>query len=53
MKVELLNHKTKWLELKPTQVTWYGETAQLVFVSDISEQKKVQDEIKNLNFETM
>jgi PAS domain S-box-containing protein len=49
VKVELVSKKTKWLELKPTRVTWYGETAQLVFVSNITAQKNAQDELYMLN----
>ncbi len=49
VKVDVNDNKTKWLELKPTQVMWYGETAQLVFVSNITIQKKAQDELQHLN----
>ena len=31
--------KHKWLELKPTLISWYGESAYLVFVSNVSARK--------------
>ena len=39
----------KWLELNPTRITWYGDPAYLVFVSNITLRKKAEDELQLLN----
>lgn len=41
--------KLKWFEIKSTVITWEGETAVLTFVSDISDRKKTDYELKKLN----
>ncbi len=41
--------KPNWFEIKSTVITWEGETAVLTFVSDISDRKKTDDELKKLN----
>ncbi len=38
-----------WFEIKSTVITWEGETAVLTFVSDISDRKKTDEELKKLN----
>ena len=38
-----------WFEIKSTVISWEGETAVLTFVSDISDRKKTDDEMKKLN----
>lgn len=41
--------RLKWFEIKSTVITWEGETAVLTFVSDISDRKKTDEELKKLN----
>ncbi len=41
--------KLLWFEIKSTVITWEGESAVLTFVSDISDRKKTDDELKKLN----
>jgi len=41
--------RLRWFEIKSTVITWEGETAILTFVSDISDRKKTDDELKKLN----
>ncbi|HEY9113070.1 MAG TPA: ATP-binding protein [Bacteroidales bacterium] len=43
------NRKSKWLELKPKLISWYGEPAYLVFASNISLRKKAEQELQQLN----
>jgi len=43
------NKKSKWLELKPKLISWYGEPAYLVFASNISLRKKAEQELQQLN----
>lgn len=38
-----------WFEIKSTVITWEGETTVLTFVSDISDRKKTDEELKKLN----
>ena len=47
--VILNDKKPKWLELKPTKISWYGEPAHLVFVSNITPRKQAEEELKKLN----
>jgi PAS domain S-box-containing protein len=49
VQVILNDKKPKWLELKPTKISWYGEPAHLVFVSNITPRKQAEDELKKLN----
>jgi len=41
--------RLNWFEIKSTVITWEGETAVLTFVSDISDRKKTDEELKKLN----
>lgn len=43
------NKKSKWLEMKPKLISWYGEPAYLVFASNISLRKKAEQELQQLN----
>ncbi|HSG68293.1 MAG TPA: response regulator, partial [Bacteroidales bacterium] len=49
--IKFIDHKKKlkWFEIKSTVITWEGETAVLTFVSDISDRKKTDEELKKLN----
>jgi len=49
--IKFIDKKGKliWFEIKSTVITWEGETAVLTFVSDISDRKKTDDELKKLN----
>ncbi len=49
--IQFVNKKGKinWFEIKSTVITWEGETAVLTFVSDISDRKKTDEELKKLN----
>ena len=38
-----------WIELKATTISWNNEPANLVFVSDITKQKKAEKELNELN----
>lgn len=49
VKVVLNKKKPKWLELKPTNISWYGEPANLVFVSNITPRKQAEEDLKKLN----
>jgi len=49
LQVVLRNKKTKWLELKPAKISWYGEPAHLVFMSNITPRKKAEEDLKLLN----
>ena len=49
MKVKSGKSQVKWLELKPASITWYGEDAHLVFVSDITPRKEAETELQLLN----
>lgn len=49
VQVVINDKEAKWLELKPTNISWYGEPAHLVFVSNITPRKQAEDELKKLN----
>ena len=48
-RVAIGNGRKKWLELKPALITWYGDPAYLIFVSDITGRKKTEDALQELN----
>ena len=43
------DRRKKWLELKPALISWYGDPAYLIFVSDITGRKKTEDALQELN----
>lgn len=49
VQVVVKKDQVKWLELKPTRISWYGEPAELVFVSNITLRKQVEGDLTLLN----
>jgi len=40
------NGNTKWVEIESARTTWEGRPAALVFLTDITERKRMEDELK-------
>jgi PAS domain S-box-containing protein len=49
IEVQIPNKDNKWLELKISRISWYNQTAFLIFATDISLQVKAENELKKLN----
>jgi len=43
-------HHIKWIETKSTPIAWEGRPATLSFLSDVTERKKAEEEIRNLAY---